>query len=43
VTVQQREQQAAQTAARAFWIGAVVIWALLEVARARRRLRAWFS
>ena len=43
MTVQQREQQVANTMARAFWIGAVVVWGLLEASRARRRLRAWFS
>jgi hypothetical protein len=35
--------EVADTAARAFWIGAVIVWGVLEVARARRRYRAWFS
>ena len=43
MALQKREQQVAGTAARAFWIGAVIIWGLLEVSRARRRMRAWFS
>ena len=43
MTLEHREQQVAGTAARAFWVGAVIIWGLLEVSRARRRIRAWFS
>ena len=40
--LQDREQLGA-TAARAFWVGAVIVWGLLEASRARRRIRAWFS
>ena len=43
MALEQREQQVAGTTARAFWVGAVIIWGLLEVSRARRRIRAWFS
>jgi hypothetical protein len=35
--------QVVDTAARAFWIGAVIVWGALELVRARRRMRAWFS
>jgi hypothetical protein len=43
MALEHREQQVASTAARAFWVGAVIVWALLEASRARRRIRAWFS